>query len=316
MISLGIDYDARAWTVATWDEDRAADLHTFERMVGVWDFVEDLTTAHPATPIVLPSGFGIPVTRAREILDRDIFEMTLQRKEPTADGLGLFLAEARRRPLRTFCIPAVKLLSSVPPHRKLNRLDLGTSDSLCAAAWAIHSLSQHGRAYAACDFVLLHLGINTRTLLVVQAGRIVDGIGGTTGWMGSAVGGAREMLRDSLTPSPGRSCPSGGTEDEDARLPGARQVALWEAVEKESVALLGFHRLSEVIVTGVRRLEACKAVGERLPLVPLPSTVDGYEGALGAAVIAAGLTGGSTARLVDHLGIRQARERVLDWITL
>jgi len=30
--------------------------------------------------------------------------------------------------------------------------------------------------------------------------------------------------------------------------------------------------------------------------------------------VAAGLTGGPTAGLVQHLGLREARERVLDWI--
>ena len=186
MLSLGIDYDTTAWRIAAWDEDRAADLQTFARVDELWDFIQDLITLHPAMPIVLPSGFGIPVTRAAEILDQDIAEMTLQPNRPTADGLGKFLAEARRSCLRAFCIPAVKLLPSVPPHRKLNRLDLGTSDALCAAAWAIHCLEATGRAHAACHFVLLHTRITRRSLLVVQGGRIVDGIGATADQTGTA----------------------------------------------------------------------------------------------------------------------------------
>lgn len=140
----------------SWDEDRAADLQTFVRTADLWEFVEEFIALHPATPIVLPSGFGIPVTRVGEILDQDIVEMTLEPIQPTADGLGQFLAEARRRSLRAFCIPAVKLLPSVPPQRKLNRVDLGTSDALCSAAWALHTLEATGRAHAACDFVLVH----------------------------------------------------------------------------------------------------------------------------------------------------------------
>ena len=173
MLSLGIDSDATAWRIAAWDEDRAADLQTFAQVDELWDFVEDLISLHPAMPIVLPSGFGIPVTRAGEILDQDIAEMTLQPGRPIADKLGKFLTEARRRSLRAFCIPAVKLLPTVPPHRKVKRLDLGTSDALCAAAWAIHCLKATGRTHAACDFVLLHTRIDSRSLLVVQGGRIV-----------------------------------------------------------------------------------------------------------------------------------------------
>src|SRR3989304_3611988 len=125
MLTLGMEYDAGAWKVAVWDEDRAADLHTFPRLGDLWQFLEDLLTLHPVTPIVLPSGYGVPITRA------------------------LFLAEARRRTLRAYCIPAVKLLPSLPPHRKLPRADLGTSDVLCAAAWALHFQSTTGRALAA-----------------------------------------------------------------------------------------------------------------------------------------------------------------------
>lgn len=311
MLSLGIDYDTTAWRIAAWDEDRAADLQTFARVDELWDFIQDLITLHPAMPIVLPSGFGIPVTRVAEILDQDIAEMTLQPSRPTADGLGEFLAEARRRPLRAFCIPAVKLLPSVPPHRKLNRVDLGTSDALCAAAWAIHCLEATGRAHAVCNFVLLHTRANTRSLVVVQGGRIVDGIGATADQTGTA----REGVLPTFGALPGGSPSARRMHDAQPCAPGIGQAALWETVEKESLGLLGFHKLSEVIPTGIRRVEFSQALGGRLPLTQLPAPPDGYEAALGAAVIAAGLTGGPTARLVEHLGLWESRERVRDWIT-
>jgi predicted butyrate kinase (DUF1464 family) len=311
MLSLGIDYDTAAWRIAAWDEDRAADLQTFARMDELWDFVEDLIALHPAMPIVLPSGFGVPVTRVGEILDQDILEMTLQPGGPTADGLGKFLAEARRRSLRAFCIPAVKLLPSVPPHRKLNRLDLGTSDALCAAAWAIHCLEAAGRPHAACDFVLLHTRIGTRSQLVIREGRIVDGKGTAADQAGPTREGAPAAFAShpGMWPSPRRM------QDAQPPAPGCGRAALWEAIEKESLGLLGFHKLSEVILTGVRRVEFSQTLASGLPLVQLPTTPDGYEAALGAAVVAAGLTGGPTACLVEHLGLREARERVLDWIT-
>lgn len=311
MLSLGIDVDGTVWRAAAWDEDREADLRTVTRMAELWDFLDDLITLHPAVPIVLPSGFGVPVTRAEDILDRDIVEMTLQAGPPAADGLGKFLAEARRRPLRAYCIPAVKLLPSVPPHRKLNRLDLGTSDALCAAAWAIHCLEATGRPHAACDFVLLHTRTGATSLLVVREGRIMDGVGATAGPVGPTWDGALAALGS----HPGGGAGPRRITDAQSRAIGSEQAAIWEAVEKESLGLLGFHKLSEVIPTGVRRVEITRALGQRLPLVQLPAPPDGYEAALGAAVIAAGLTGGPTARLVEHLGLWEARERVLDWIT-
>jgi predicted butyrate kinase (DUF1464 family) len=311
MLSLGIDHDTTAWRAATWDEDRAAELRTFARPSELWDFVQELVTLHPAIPIVLPSGFGIPVTRVAEIMDRDIGEMTLVLGRPIADELGTFLAEARRRSLRAFCIPAVKLLPSVPSHRKVNRLDLGTADALCAAAWALHCLQATGRPYEACNFLLLHTRIDARSLLVVLEGRIVDGIGATVGQGDSLP----ERLRAVLRSRPGGRSRPARVNDIQSRSAGCGDRGLWEATTKESLGLLDFHRLSEVIPTGVRRIECGQAVGARLPLVELPAQPDGYEAALGAAVVAAGLTGGPTASLVERLGLWEARERVGDWIT-
>ena len=314
MLSLGVDYEAGRWKLAAWNEDRAVDLLDFESEAGVGDPVEDMLAAHPAAPIVLPSGFGVPVTRAGELMDRDIAELTLRREAHRTDPLGQFLAEARRRPMRAFCIPAVRSLPSIPLHRKLNRIDLGTADVVCAAAWAIHCLAREERAYTASNFLLLHLGAATRALIAIQEGRIVDGIGRSDEGMGAASRADTNGLMASLGRGVGRSRDAGEVKSIEARLREARSQAFWETLEKESASLLAFHGLSRVIVTGPGYPKAIQAIGARLPVEPLPTLVDGYEAALGAALIAAGLTGGPTTELVECLGLRQARERVLDWV--
>jgi predicted butyrate kinase (DUF1464 family) len=243
-------------------------------------------------------------------MDQDIFEMTLERRWKTTNTLGRFLAEARRRALRAYCIPAVKLLSSVPTHRKLNRVDLGTSDVLCAAAWAIHCIGSADHLSNACDFLLLHTRPSTRSLLVVRAGRVVDGIGACTGPLEI---GQRESRRTRIPgPADGRAFQR--AIDAGGRVTGYDEEAHCEALQKEVLGLLGFHKLSRVILTGVRRAEISQMLEGRLPIRSLPAPPDGFEPALGAALVAAGLTGGPTAELVEHLGLREARERVLDWI--
>ena len=56
-------------------------------------------------------------------------------------------------------LPGVIHLGTVPEHRKVNRVDLGTADKLCAAALGIHQESER----MACSpdevsFILLELG--------------------------------------------------------------------------------------------------------------------------------------------------------------
>ncbi len=308
MLSLGIDYHDAVWNVALWDEARAADLHAFRGAADVWDFLESVERSHPGLPVVLPSALGVPVTRARDLLDRDIAEMTLVTDAHGADGLAAFLAEARRRLPRAICIPAVKLLPSVPIHRKINRIDLGGSDALCAAVWVLYCLCEAGRRpLAGCSFLHAHCGARGRSLLALWEGRIIDGIGETAAGLGTPSPGAwRGLLRQGEAP---RLRLQVGHAGADA----ARDAsAAREALRKETYALLGAHHLTEVVLTGAARKAAGDALEDGFRQTILPAPADGYEAALGAAVVAAGLTGGPTTALADHLGLRETRERALD----
>jgi predicted butyrate kinase (DUF1464 family) len=311
-LSVGIDYQAASWKVALWDEERVADLHVFTGSSHMWEFLEEVRRAHPAAPAVLPSGFGIPITRAGDLLDQDIAEMTLEGKAQATDELASFLAEARRRLPRAFCIPAVKLLPTIPRHRKVHRIDLGTSDLLCAATWALYCRESVGRTQESSTFLLVNAGSDRRAVLAVVRGRIVDGIGGTAPPMGATLHLDRLATPEGARNSLQTNRPLGAA---DALNSATDPTVVWESLTKEAYALFGFHRLPEVIVIGERRREAAEALGSHLPLANLSTPVDGYEGALGAAVVAAGLTGGPTADVLERLGLREARERVLDWLT-
>jgi predicted butyrate kinase (DUF1464 family) len=305
MLSLGIDYGAATWNAALWDEARAADLHTFSRAADVWEFLEETRRNYPGLPVVLPSGFGVPLTRAGDLLDRDIAEMTLAVDTREPDGLAAFLDEARRRLPRAFCVPAVKLLSSVPPHRKIRRLDLGSAGALCATAWVLHCLREAGRPLADCSLLHLHLDPNGRALLALARGHITDGIGATTIGLGIP---PADFQRDLLT----RFATSRVRTLAGSAPTAAHPSAAREALQKETHALLAFHGFTEIVVTGAARQNVSQALGDGLHYTILPAPGAGYEPALGAAVIAAGLTGGPTAGLVEHLGLRETRKRLLD----
>lgn len=310
MLSVGIDYHAGVWKLALWDEDCEATLHAFSDLAPLLGCLDDIRASSPAVPIVLPSGFGVPLMRARDLLDRDIGEMTLA--PPDADGgLAALLAEARPRLPRAFCIPAVKLLPTVPVHRKRNRLDLGTADALCATVWTLYNLRRAGRDRAAPSFLLATIDRAGRVLIVVREGRVVDGIGRMAAGMGEP---APAFWREFVE---GRGIGSRRPRDPDRTDADGRGDAagFWEALAKEIHALLHYYGLPQLVLSGERRAEAAAALGDGLAALPAASPTDGYEAALGAAVLAGGLTGGPTAWTVDALGLRETRERVFDWLT-
>lgn len=316
MVSLGIDYGTGSWKVARLGEG-APELSRFADGEAAGAFVSEAEKRWPGVPVVLPSGFGVPLTRVQDLTDQDLFEMTLRKGLPSEKGLGQFLEAARKSSLNAFCIPAVKLLPTIPVHRKVNKIDMGTSDKLCAAAWSIARLVEEGRPLDAINFCLLEVGEGFKALLTVRRGQIIDGIGGTAGGIGprarGAIDGELAYLRawDSKAAIYG-----GGALDIEERFGGHGMEALWEAVEKELVMCIQYHSLPEVIVVGRRKDAVLTQLEGRFPMRALLHEKEGFEAALGAATLADGLMGGPAAPLVMHLGLRETRDRVLDWLYL
>jgi predicted butyrate kinase (DUF1464 family) len=177
-------------------------------------------------------------------------------------------------------------------------------------AWALHAL---GATAGEPTFLLLHVEARLRALAAVRAGQIVDGIGSSVGGFG--VDGEGDGTVSGL-PGPAIWWVRAGTRvtEAEAHSPGCVTAARWDATQREVFALLGAYGLERVVVSGEERGEALDMLGGRVPCQPLPAPADGYEAALGAAVIAAGLTGGPTAPLVDRLGLRESRDRILDYL--
>jgi predicted butyrate kinase (DUF1464 family) len=73
-------------------------------------------------------------------------------------------------------VPGVIHLDTVPAHRKLNRIDLGTADKLCAAGLGIHDqCERRGRAPDQVSFILIELGGAFTAGVAVERGQVVDG---------------------------------------------------------------------------------------------------------------------------------------------
>src|SRR6266571_4462232 len=81
--------------------------------------------------------------------------------------------------------PGVVHLPTVPEYRKVNRVDLGTAEKVCAAALAIDEQARRfARPLADVSLVLLELGGAFTAAVAVAGGRIVDGVGGSSGPLG------------------------------------------------------------------------------------------------------------------------------------
>jgi predicted butyrate kinase (DUF1464 family) len=309
-----------------------------------------LDAAHAEAPIDLvagPSGYGLPLTSARDVTEADIRLAQLTAPGETSGGLGGLGSLMRllaRSSMPVVFTPGVVHLASVPPHRKVNRIDMGTADKVCAAALAIdEQVRRRGGTARDVSLILLELGGAFTAALGVESGRIVDGMGGTSGPLGIRGAGALDgevaflagrlpkgrLFQGGVATITGRSLASERDIADLAASTAASDRLAWEAyVESaiKAVAALAVSvpRLREIVLSG--RFSASPALQsaliprlERVLPAAAVTVLSGFaatakQAAQGAAIMADGLAGGGHAPLVDAMGIREASGTALDYL--
>jgi predicted butyrate kinase (DUF1464 family) len=290
----------------------------------------------PFDLIAGPSGYGLPLVRAAACTDAQLALMALVRPdERDAGGVSGFSAVARAfrdSGLPVVFLPGVIHLPTVPAHRKLNRIDLGTADKLCVAALAVERVSNAWTHEGPVCVVELGTGF-TAAVVLNQRGEVIDGVGGTGGPIGWRSGGAWDgEVAYLLSPLAKTDLFAGGAAG--IADPELRRAAFVESVVKLVAGLGGLadpdDRFEKVLLSG-RLYSAEPAFAESLhlsstlaPFARSEYEVQGVgslpgawvkEAAQGAAILADGLAGGRHAPVADGLKLRQASGSVLDWLS-
>jgi predicted butyrate kinase (DUF1464 family) len=305
--------------------------------------VERLEAALPLDLIAAPSGYGLPLLPVTAIEPAQLDQIVLVRPEDRdqperVGGVRAMVELLRARHLPAVLLPGVVHLDTVAPHRKVNRIDMGTADKLCVAALGVRDQGRRlGLPPEGTSFILLELGGFFTAALAVEHGRIVDGIGGSAGGLGyralgtldGEVAYALGRVRKSTLFSGGAVSVAGAPDlppeelaERATREPKARVA--WDALIEAALKMVAALRVTapdtpEVLLSGrvgrvppvvealTRRLEGI------LPVQPLTGFTAGVkEAAQGAALIADGLAGGAYRNVVEAMRLRESRGSVLD----
>jgi predicted butyrate kinase (DUF1464 family) len=301
--------------------------------------LQTLTDHGPYDLIYGPSGYGLPVVAAADVGEPELAQMVLVRPdEARADagvgGMRTLLRALVASGLPVVFGPGVIHLPTVPAHRKYNRIDIGTADKVCAAAYAIIDQSRR-RAIEPREtsMILLELGGAFTAALAIAGGQIVDGMGGSSGPPGLRAAGALDgELAYLLGPALRKdTLYSGGVLD----APGTRDMSDLETLWASPAQAEGWTALLEGVVKAVRALSVSAPSPleiivsgrlARLPgllsaltqslddLAPLMPLVPGRASAAahGGALLADALAGGRHAALTDALRLRESSGTVLD----
>jgi predicted butyrate kinase (DUF1464 family) len=308
--------------------------------------IPDVLEQHaPIDLVVGPSGYGVPLRDARDLTEADL-RLAFLAAEGESGGIGGLRALVRalgRTSMPVLLTPGVIHLATVPAHRKVNRVDMGTADKVCAVALAIRERAERRRcAVQDVSFILLELGGAFSAAIAVDGGRIVDGVGGSSGPLGMRAAGALDGevaflaggVTKSLVFSGGASAVAGvpGVSAEELasfQSPAGRMA--WEAYMEsaaKSVASLAVAvpQAHDVVLSGrsARSVRVRDELAHRLRGVVdgvSVHTLHGFaptssQAAQGAALIADGLSGGAAKTLVERMDLRGATGTVLDHLFL
>ena len=302
-----------------------------------------LQAALPLDLIAGPSGYGLPLVPIEAVGERELRLLCLAQpgEGSPIGGLRTLVGLLREARLPVIFTPGVIHLPTVPAHRKVNRVDLGTADKVCAAAAAIEEQGRRLEVpYAETSFVLAELGGAFTAVLSVEEGRIVGGQGGSSGPLGYLACGALDgevacllgRVSKQTVFSGGAAFVAGDPEatpealasrpDEDEAWRLAREAFVESLVRAVAGELAAASRAREILLSGrISRIpgfrEPVVAALSRLgPVRCLDAGTKVKEAARGAALIADGLAGGRYRELVEVMRLREARGTVLDQLYL
>jgi len=342
---IGVDPGTLSFDLCGLDDDRvflevsiaAADA---ARTPGL--LVERLTAALPLDLIAAPSGYGLPLVPVGDLDEAQLGLFILVRPDDRGQpemvgGLRAMIELMRARRLPAVLLPGVIHLPTVPSHRKVNRVDMGTADKLCVAALGIRDQAQRLALPAGeTRFILVELGGVFTAALAVDRGQVVDGIGGTGGGLGyrglgtldGELAYALGSVRKSALFTGGAAFVAGDADLPPEALPGRvaedpRAKVAWDALLEAVGKMVAALRVSvpaprEILLSGrLARVPAiaealATALGAETPVRRLGGFAACKEAAQGAALIADGLAGGRHRDVVEAMQVRQARGTLLD----
>jgi len=344
--AVGIDPGTVSFGLCGIEEDRVfldVSIPSAEIAADPRVLVNLVQSVAPVDMIVGPSGYGLPWVSAQDLDARQMDLMLLsdnrdRGRTTIVGGMRRMLRLLKESDLPIIFAPAIIHLPTVPQYRKVNRIDMGTADKLCAVALGIYDQSHHlDIAYEETSFVYVELGGAFTAIVTVDGGQVVDGLGGTAGSLGYlSLGGMDGELayllggfHKELLCSGGVTSIAGRSDARPEELAAAaptddRSRWAWEAFMESLVKGVAAEAAvvpapREILLSG--RLSRVPALRRelltRLSMFAPVRQVDGFareakEAAQGAALIAEGLVGGVYSGLVDAMRLREAGGTVLD----
>jgi predicted butyrate kinase (DUF1464 family) len=321
----------------------------------VVDRLKEIDRRYHVDAIVVSSGYGIPLKLARDASAEEIALATFITENDVKRGLRIIglrkllrlIKEDPELNYKTYFTPGVVQLPTVPNYRKINKIDMGTSDKVYSAALSVVRHAEvNGIDYSEVNIVVSEIGFAYTSTIGIKEGKIVDAVAGTAGFpgylgMGSIDGELAYAISNTVEFSKellfrGGAAYLSGSDPfrisiEEIIKPGtASYELLVESAIKGIISMLPATRPDAIYLSGRfsrvpffvedirRRLESVFDLTNFEPRIEVLQNLGkvAKQAAEGAAVIANGLAGGKYRGLIDVLGLRESRGTIFDHVTV
>lgn len=290
------------------------------------DLLRLLDRWSPLDLVAGPSGYGLPLVRASEATESDLALMSLVREEERGRSLGVsgfsgWVAALAGSDLPVVFLPGGIHLPTIPRHRKIGVIDLGTADKVAVTAMALRlDADAEGRPPSGSTFAAVEVGSAFSATLVVDRGAIVASSAGSAGPMGLRSSGAWDGESAYwLGPLSKQDLFRGGLDD----LGEAGRPAFFESIRRHLAGLRELTPFGRIYLSGSAASrpdlasDLVDTLGRFGRVVPLGNLAGAWvkHAAQGSALLADGLAGGRNADLVASLRLREASGSVLDGLS-
>ncbi|QEH37473.1 hypothetical protein OJF2_60640 [Aquisphaera giovannonii] len=322
---IGTDPGTSSLDLLLFDDGRVRDQRRFEPMelkANPEMLADAILGWTPIDLVAAPSGYGLPLVRGDRIDEDELDQMSLVRPDERGQDRGVIGFRSWVRAFLATGLPTVFLpggyhLPTIPAHRKVNAVDLGTADKVAVAALALEHDARLVGGYDRSTFAVVEVGSAFTAALVVQGGRLVDASAGTRGPLGLRSGGVWDgEMACWRSPLSKQDLFRGGLDDLGPEGP----AAFRESLRKAAAGLRAVTPFERIYLSGAGldrddvlglALEALDCLGrvERLPSLPNAWV---KHAAQGSALLADALAGGRHAALAGSLRLAAARGCVWD----
>ncbi|MFX0074164.1 MAG: DUF1464 family protein [Candidatus Hermodarchaeota archaeon] len=293
--------------------------------------------------LVAPSGFGLPLKKVSEITEEDIFLTLLKfdgKDKYKLIGLGEILRLMKAEKIPGIMIPGIKHLPTIPRFRKINKIDMGTADKLCTAVTGIRDQVERLDINPNnSNFIMVEIGSGFTSVLAIENGQVIDGIGGSNIMGFRACGSLDGELAYLIKKVNKQKIYSGGLSYIAGQLDLSLNEIISRAKEDSQTNLALNAYLSELIkailaitssYSNRNNIAEIMLAGRSSELKNIMRIIDDRLGNLysvrlmrsfgktskhaaqGAAFIANGLLGGEFEPIINNLRIKEAKGTILD----